>query len=531
MQGPILDQLEKLITARAGLQIREQELPILQKTLNARLQTLKMADGEEYLRLLTTAGAASEAEWKRLFILLTNQESYFFRDRGQLAVIRDNILPELIRRNSSRRSLRIWSAGCSTGEEPYSLAIMLDELLPLRDAWNVQIFGTDLSEAALERARRGVYGAWSFRTADSALQGRYFRAKADKWEIVPRLREAVTFRSSNLLNDEFPSQSSGLHDIDLIVCRNVFIYFEREAIGHVLRKFHATLRGHGCLITGHAELHSLSIQGFAQRTFPQTIVYQRSNAETSHAANSTTDSKPRLPSPATMPSPSAGGAAAGVTPYPVARAKSTLIGSAAIPPVTPTRARDTLLIPASTTDATPRKVLSSTQPDGADTLLPAAIDAMRLRHHEKALEKLSKLLEHNADHFEALCLSAQARANLGHLKVAEELCRRATALNSLASLPYHLRARIAEENGQSEDAKAHLKTTIYLHPGGVWAYLELAAIYEHEGDLSRAAQMRRGAIQVLSGLAAEALVPLDEHAIEERMTVAELLSQLQAATK
>src|SRR4028118_1611340 len=172
MEHALLQRFQQLIATHTGLQIREQEREALGRTLLGRARALQLAAPEQYYGLLESGSAHGAAEWKQLIVLLTNQESYFFRDKGQFTLLQERILPELIKANRERRTLRLWSAGCSTGEEPYSLAILVDQLLPQRESWSVFILGTDIEEGALEKARRGIYSPWSFRLVKPLLQAR-----------------------------------------------------------------------------------------------------------------------------------------------------------------------------------------------------------------------------------------------------------------------------------------------------------------------------------------------------------------------
>jgi chemotaxis protein methyltransferase CheR len=496
---------EDLIRARSGLNMREQEGPLLQKTLAARMQALRFSAPESYLDLLSSNLPEAKSEWERLFVLLTNQESYFFRDQGQLSVIRDHILPELIQRNRHTRTLRIWSAGCSTGEEPYSLAMMLDQVLPLREDWQILILGTDLSDGALSRARSGLYGAWSFRTLDAGIQQRFFLPRGNKWEVKPHLRRRVTFAAGNLLRDEFPSRIGELHDMDLIVCRNVFIYFGRDAISQVLRKFSATLRPDGYLVTGHAEVHDVALGDLQMRAFPQSLIYQKSR-----------NSPPKIkevPAPAARFSASPGVAA------PVAPLK-----------MAPTRKEQEK--PASGQNIARATPVKSPAASPDDSQMAAQATALiRSGRHSAALEILDALLEREPRHLAALCLAAQANANAGRLDEAEALCRRAVEVSPFAPLPYHLLARIAEERGDSQAAKVLLKKVVYLNPASVRGYLELSAIYRREGDAPRAVQMQRTALRALDTLNGKSLVPSDEHAVESPLTVDEMKRQLNAESR
>jgi chemotaxis protein methyltransferase CheR len=522
-EAPALRRFEDLIRARSGINMREQEAPLLDKTLAARMQAHRFSTPQSYLDWLDEESAQTQSEWNHLFVLLTNQESYFFRDPGQLAVIREHVLPELVRRNCHTRTLRIWSAGCSTGEEPYSLAMMLDEVLPHREEWHVLLLGTDLSEAALERARSGVYGAWSFRALDSQKQERFFAACGNKWEVKPHLRRMVTFAPGNLLLDNFPSPATPLHDMDLIVCRNVFIYFDREAVARVIGKLSATLRPDGFLVTGHTELHDVPLGDLQARPFPQSVIYQRTSLPLPPAntplptlaipkATTVPSAPPRPFTPKVTNSlpPIAPGANPG-------HARSTPDKPLSVAPgANQSHARPTLETPSpALPDPAQSPVVPGANPSPArstpETPSPALPDAAQVTSEAKtwiqsgryaaALTSLQALLQREPRHLGALCLAAQAQANAGRLEEAQRLCREALEVSPFASLPYHLLARIADERGDVQGAKALLKKVIYLNPASVHPLLELSAIYGREGDALRAAQMRRAALGAMENLA------------------------------
>lgn len=485
MEHTLLQRFLQLIAAHTGLQIREQEREALGKTLAVRAKALQFRNLEHYYQLLKIDTQRAEAEWKLLIILLTNQESYFFRDKGQFKLLRERILPELIKANQERRTLRLWSAGCSTGEEPFSLAMLVDQLLPQRNGWNIFILGTDIKEAAVEKAQHGIYSPWSFRMVEPLLQQRYFREQQADYKLDMQILNMVTFRQGNLFKDEFPDVAAGLYGMDLILCRNVFIYFEGNAVSVVLDKFAETLRDGGYLMTGHAELNAQNSSRLQTRALPGSVIYQRLNnppaATRSVATKNQAEPLPPL-TPAIFSSASAAPLSQIVTRLPQPAQSST---------------RSSI-----TQSAKEQKVLGDAHP----SLLEEAKSLFFNRFYGTAAERIEHLLLSEPQNHAALCLAARAYANLGRHEEAAQRCRQAIAINALEPIPYSLLAHILEEQGDSEESKNLLKKVIYLVPSFTPAYLELGALYEKEGDLVRAQKMRATALGLLQALTPDAVV-------------------------
>ena len=275
--APLSPQLQQtfsqLVVARTGIKIRENDQEAFARILTQRLQGLGLSFPEEYYHLLSAATPQADAEWAILLAKITNAESFFFRDKGQFGLLARHILPELLRA-SETKTLRLCSAGCSTGEEPYSLAILLHQLIPdLRD-WDISIVGIDINSAVIERARAGIYRPWSFRGLAPETKAQFFTEKNGLYHLCPEIRAMVTFQTVNLLQDDFEHLERPLVDLDLILCRNVFIYFSDEAIAQVLRQFHRALQPAGYLLVGHAELHSQAAHPFAIQLFEESVAYQ-----------------------------------------------------------------------------------------------------------------------------------------------------------------------------------------------------------------------------------------------------------------
>jgi len=267
--------VDEFVRSAVGLRVREQDCAALTRWTGERVRTLALPGIEQYGALLAADNAAGYRERELLTVQFTTGESYFFRDQGQFDLLASTILPELIARRAAQRSLRLWSAGCAAGEEAYSLAMLVDELAPRLVGWDVLILGTDINSDALEKARCGEYRDWSFRTLDDKRKQRYFQRRGDQWRIDPRLRESVTFRGGDLVRDDFPDAQIGLNDFDLILCRNVFIYLDTQAVARITAKFSATLADGGYLVTGHSELFGHDVAPLRVRLFAQSAVFQK----------------------------------------------------------------------------------------------------------------------------------------------------------------------------------------------------------------------------------------------------------------
>jgi len=427
----------------------------------------------------------TEHEWEWLTARLTNKESYFFRDKGQMALLRDRILPELFARNRERRTMRLWSAGCATGEEAYSLAILMEELLPhYEDAgeapWKIVVFGTDLDTQALREARRGIYRAWSFRTMEAAQRQRWFQpAEGDGWRVGEKSRSLVTFRRCNLVADPFPSTTSGLYDMDLILCRNVFIYFAPMAVSTVLGKFAQTLREGGYLITGHSEMMGRRIEPLVIRHYPESVAYQRVSQVSAPVGE-------------------------------VKRLAPRLLNTGSVQPTAPIVRR----VPLERRHESP-SVPSKPGGHGAPLAAPAPIvrDESGLAEAEAcysvgdnagAIRRLGMLREPSG--MRAMLLLAHSQANLGHTEEASATCLRLTDRYPFAAEPYELLASLAQEGGRYDEAKSLLKQALYLAPGSPTPYLELAHLYDRDGDRERGRKMRATALELLTQISAESTV-------------------------
>jgi chemotaxis protein methyltransferase CheR len=211
---------------------------------------------------------------------LTIGETYFFRENKTFEILAEKVLPELVRsrRNGARR-LRIWSAGCCTGEEPYSLAILLQQVIRDLADWFVTILATDINVRFLRKAAAGVYSEWSFRQTPAWFKSRYFKRTEDgQYEILPEIKKQVTFAQLNLVQDSFPSLVAETNAMDVIFCRNVLMYFSLPQALKVVSNLHRALVHEGWLVVSPSEGSQALLSQFAPVNFPGVILYQKSDA-------------------------------------------------------------------------------------------------------------------------------------------------------------------------------------------------------------------------------------------------------------
>jgi chemotaxis protein methyltransferase CheR len=243
-------ELKRRIIARTGHAYYEDRDPRLLAIVQERMDALGTSTLQVYSSLLADP---DHREWSRLESATTINETFFFRFGEQFEALRKAILPGLIERRASVRRLRIWSAGCSTGAEPFSLAMVLRDLLgEAIDGWSISITGTDIDEEALRQAREGVFGAWALRVVTPEERDRLFTPDGPRWRVRPQYRALCRFERFNLLDlvGTAPLQFTGY---DLILCRNVLIYFSPDLATQIANRLVERLQPDGALLLGHAE--------------------------------------------------------------------------------------------------------------------------------------------------------------------------------------------------------------------------------------------------------------------------------------
>jgi chemotaxis protein methyltransferase CheR len=252
-QDPAYNRLKRHLIAETGLAFYADRDEPLTELISQRLSVLRLRDCSAYAKFLA-GGEAGGVEMDVLIAQLTIGETYFFRDEEQFAAIRDVILPDIMKRNQLSRQIRIWSAGCATGAEPYSLAILLEhELAPRMAGWKVGIHATDLNRNFLAQAAAGRFRPAALRSTSDEVKRKCFSKEGQIWTIHPRYKERISFHQMNLMESPFGTSFQALTDFDLVLCRNVMIYFSPAVNRRLIGQFHESLGMGGWLVVGASE--------------------------------------------------------------------------------------------------------------------------------------------------------------------------------------------------------------------------------------------------------------------------------------
>lgn len=253
----LLFDLSECVAGQMGLHFPRERWRELESGIRSAARELGIAEVTSWARSLL-ATPLTKHQVEILASEFTIGETYFLRDKRGFEIIGERVLPELIRaRRGIGQRLRIWSAGCCTGEEPYSIAILLDRALPDLSDWQVTILATDINPRFLQKAAEGVFSEWSFRDAPVWLKERYFQpVTGRRYAILPRIRERVAFAYLNLADDVYPSLAGNTNAMDLILCRNVLMYFVPERAEKVVDNFCRSLVEGGWLVVSAVEISS-----------------------------------------------------------------------------------------------------------------------------------------------------------------------------------------------------------------------------------------------------------------------------------
>jgi chemotaxis protein methyltransferase CheR len=451
-----LARLSQWLSAEMGLHFSRERRVDLERAFQAASAELGFSSPRDCIEALLRR-RPGRTQIEVLAAHLTVGETYFMRDAGVYEVLKTQIWPEIVRqRAASDRQLRIWSAGCSSGEEPYSIAMFLRERMPELHGWNVDILATDINARALQKASRGVYRQWSFRGTPEWVREKYFTAAGnDTWRIRPEIQRMVRFSYLNLAEDVYPTLVSGTIAMDVIFCRNVLMYFLPAAADQVVAAFYRALVEGGSLVVSACEASVTQAHPFIPMTFPGALLFRKS-----------------APLPGTFPAP----------PSPQASVEKAREEADALPVSGPNESIERAAPPRAESDPAHSRAASEKTESG-----PAPPAGMAI-----LLEK------------------ARECGNQGRLKEALEWCEQAIGTDKLNSAAHFLMAAILLEQARREEARAALRRVLYLEPEFIMAHFVLGNLARQSAQIRQAEVSFQTALRLLNNLDPASVLPESE---------------------
>lgn len=427
---------------------------------------------------------------KALFAsFFTIGETYFLREKKSFDFLEQIYLPGLIYKRKENRKLRIWSAGCATGEEAYTLAILLKRVIPDIKNWDITILATDINPIFLEKAKRGVYTKWSFRNNPEWFIKHYFKSTGNnEFQILPDIKKMVTFSELNLAENIYPSEKNNTHLMDFIFCRNVLIYFNKKGFSDLTSRFYKSLEIGGLLFVSPVEMSSWIWPEFDKIFYSGYTIYQKSSEKGSKTIIQA--EKPSLLNREKI-----------VTAQRSTKNKTTSIHSSK-PEAgkVPEKPKKQVLKPVISDFEAARKLFEQQEFEKAETLLSAV----------KTLNNKNLAIE--------IQLLAKTKANLGKLDEALSLCEEVLRNDKTNENYHYLKATILQELGQDEEALIALKSAIYLNPDFVLAHFLSGNICLKLGNKIIGRKHFKNALTILSKMGKDEILPESDGITVERFT-------------
>lgn len=462
-----LSQLSEFISTQMGLHFPKERWSDLERGIKSASREFGFDNMELCIQWLMNS-PLTKAQIETLGSYLTVGETYLFREKKSFEVLEESILPELIRsRQHGEKYLRIWSAGCCTGEEPYSIAILLKKMIADWDNWRIAILATDINPHFLKKASEGVYSEWSFRDTPLWAKEKYFRPKKERrFEIIPHIKELVTFSYLNLAEDTYPSLLNNTNAMDIIFCRNVLMYFAPDRAKRVVENFRRSLVEGGWLIVSPSETSHILFSQFTPINLPGAILYRK--AELTKQVTETWSQKPWIWFQESV--------AEEIEP-------SINVGEIdAKPPIVDPPSLSLPELPKSKPVLNPYKEVLALYTQGC---------------YAEAAEKISLILSENPNDAEAMALLARLFANQGKLREALGWCERAISADKLSPTFRYLFATILQEQARHEEAVNSLRQALYLDPNFVLAHFMLGNLARQQQKFKESERHFANALTIL----------------------------------
>ena len=495
----LVSRLSEFVNSRMGLHFPREKWRDLKRNISAAAPELGFGDANECIEWLLSS-RLTRAQMDTLVDHLTIGETFFFRDKFIFQALRERILPAWLGSHDKRRKrITFWSAACCTGEEPYSIAMLIDQMPAFR-SWNVKIIATDINARFLQKAKKGVYTHWSFRDTPDEILKKYFKKRGkNSFEISPSIREMVSYSQHNLVKKDYPPNLDEQGKVDVIFCRNVLMYYSPDVREKVIRRLTDLLGNGGWLIVSPSETSFVQVPGLNFVRFPGAVLHRKGPPKGVDKEKAVVAPRPR-PIPLISRS---------VTPLYQRKAS----GPKSAPPL-PKREK--------------RKAPER-------DLYQESLALYEKGFYKDVIKKMNRIFSDGkiADNAllmpEKMALLAKAHANMGKLDEAEKWCEAAVKREKLYPEYRYLLATIYQEQGLVEASIKSLKHAIYLDPGFVMAYYLLGHLTRGQGKPGESKKYFTNTLDLLSSMEPGEIVPHSDGLTAEilRRTVEPIQERIQ----
>jgi chemotaxis protein methyltransferase CheR len=459
------DQIKSHIADRSGLYFRDHDLKNLESGVSQRMKACGFDSVHSYYLSLTTS-EEKETEFRELLNLLTINHTYFFRNEPQFVAFKDKVLPELIERKTrdiyehktgKNPRLRIWSAGCSTGEEPYTIAMILREAIPHPEDWDIEILATDASSEAMEKAKRGIYSENSMRLVEEPYRSKYFQKlesprQSREWKLSDEIKRMVKFGFLNLMEDPYPPE------LDIVFCRNVTIYFEHKTTIKIMEEFAANMTDPGYLFLGYSESLQFLTDKFRMASWQDGIYYRKATGkpEEARATPAWETGEPE--------------AEEYVEEMPLPKLAAIIEHHKPV-------------------DLTPEEF---------ETVRQQILRFIYLKEYSQAMTLIEKVSVEGGKMVDIHYLAADICANRKQYSEARIRLKKALAIDSFFAPAYYLLGCMDLEEGQIAKSREHLTRALYIDKDFAMARFYMANVLRSEGRTNEAIREYRNTLATLS---------------------------------
>lgn len=481
----ILARLSDFVATTMGLNFPKERWRDLERGMYAAVPELGFRKAEPCIQWLLSCSPAK----RHIEILashLTVGETYFFREKASFEALAERVLPALVlsRQRDGDRHLRIWSAGCCTGEESYSIAITITRLIPDLTGWNITILATDINPHFLEKAIYGEYGEWSFRSTPATIKDSYFVRKGGRYAILPQIKKLVTFSYLNLAEDVYPSLVNGTNGMDIIFCRNVLMYFTTERTARVIENLYHSLIDGGWFVVSPSETSAVICSRFVTANLPGASVFRKDNKR-SPAAEAVCS----LPATEEMTIPSLLNEH-GLQPRPAELPCGVVV---------PQEIREPLEVEVAADSAT---LSPSPYEEG--------LALYKQGRYAEAIMELQASCSHQEPDSKTYDILVRAYADQGRIREALEWCEKAISADRVNPGLHYLKATVLQEQGAIEEAIVSLKRALYLDQEFVLAHFALGTLAARQRKLTESGKCFRNALALLNRYRSEQVLPESE---------------------